>query len=116
MVLLLIACKDANVDNPTAKEILSENRDADIIQLDGLIYSRNIDENRESDFVRGDKIGEILEQTTKAWWFRDLYASKLPKGTEIFSTEKEYIQEDAPMVILVEIDGELMEYHVLVEG
>lgn len=114
--MLLTACKAASVDNPTAKEILSENSDADIIQLDGLIYSRNMDEDSESGYVIGDKIGEIREQTTKTWWFRDLYASKLPKGTEVFSTEKEYIEEDVPIVILIEIDGELIEYHVLVEG
>ncbi|WP_226682902.1 hypothetical protein [Sutcliffiella horikoshii] len=114
--MLLTACKATSVDNPTANEILSENSDADIIQLEGLIYSRYMDENSESDYVKGDKIGEILEQTTNTWWFRDLYASKLPKGTEIFSTEKGYIEEDLPIVILVEIDGELIEYHVLVEG
>lgn len=64
----------------------------------------------------GEKIGEIQEQTTKTRLFRDLYASKLPIGTEVFSTDNEYIQEDIPVVILVEIDGQLIEYHVLVEG
>lgn len=114
--MLLTACKATSEENPTAKEILTENSDADIIQLDGFIYSRNIDESRESDYVKGDKLGEIEEQTTNTWWFQDFYASKLPKGTEIFSTENEYIKEDEPIVILVEIDGELIEYHVLVEG
>ncbi|MEA3318638.1 MAG: hypothetical protein U9Q88_01335 [Bacillota bacterium] len=113
MVLLLTVCNEATVENPTAKEVLSENSDADIIQLNGFIYSRTIDEKNESGYVKGEKIGEIKEQSTSTWWFRDLYASKLSKGTEIFSTD---VVADVPTVILVEIDGELVEYHVLIEG
>ena len=104
--------------NPTAKEILDDNSDADIIKLDGLIYSRNTNSEIEPEdrYSKGVKIGEIKKKTTNTLFFRNLYASKLPKGTEVFATDEEYKSGDAPFVILVEINGELIEYNALVEG
>lgn len=112
---MIAGCHD--VGNPSAKDILDGNRDADIIKLDGLIYSRGIKPHTEleNSYSKGEKIGEIKKTTTNQWWFRNLYASKLPKGTEVYSID-EYKTGDAPFVILVEIDGELIVYHALVEG
>lgn len=118
IVLLITGCTSASTRNPTAKKILDGNSDADIIKLDDLIYSRNTNPDRkpENGYSKGEKIGEIKEKTTNTWWFRNLYASKLPKGTEVFSTDEKYKSGDGQFVILVEIDGELIDYHALVEG
>ncbi|WP_139184386.1 hypothetical protein [Sediminibacillus albus] len=118
LVLLITGCNSASTGNPTAKEILDGNSNADIIKLDDLIYSRNTNPDRKpkDGYSKGEKIGEIKKKTTNTLWFRNLYASKLPKGTEVFSTNEEYKSGDAPFVILVEMDGELIDYHALVEG
>jgi hypothetical protein len=113
-IFSITGCSPAATDNPTAKEILDDNSDADIIKLDDLIYSRS--SNIENDYSKGEKIGEIKKKTTNTLWFGNLYASKLPKGIEVFSTNEEYKSGDAPFVILVEIDGELLDYHALIEG
>ncbi|MBM7660238.1 hypothetical protein JOC85_001005 [Bacillus mesophilus] len=116
VVLCLSAC--GSTGNPTAKEMLDVNNDADIIKLDDLIYSPNTnpDIKPEEGYSKGMKIGEIKMKTSNRYWFRNLYASKLPKGTEVFSTDEVYKSGDAPLVILVEVDGELIDYHALVEG
>jgi hypothetical protein len=113
-ILLITGCSSGATGNPTAKEILDDNSDADIIKLDGLIYSRS--SNTENDYSKGAKIGEIKKKTTNTLWFGNLYASKLSKGTEVFSIKEEYKSGDAPFVILVEKDGELLDYHALIEG
>jgi hypothetical protein len=117
-VLIITGCSSVSKGNPTAKEILDGNSDADIIMLDGLIYSKDADSDMKSkdDYSKGVKIGEIKKKTTNTLWFRNLYASKLSKGTEVFSTDEEYKSGDAPFVILVEIHGKLIKYKVLVEG
>lgn len=118
IVLLITGCSSGATDNPTAKEILDGNSDADIIKLDGLIYSKNTNPETklENGYSKGDKIGEIKKKTTNTWWYRSLFASKLPKGTEVFSADEDYKSGDAPFVILVEIDGKIIDYHALVEG
>lgn len=103
-----------SVGNPTAIDILKTNRDADIIKLDGLIYSRL--SNPKDGYAKEEKIGEIKKKTTNTFWFRNLYSSKLPKGTEVYSTEEDYESGDAPYVILIELNGELIEYQAIIEG
>ena len=71
-ILLITGCSSATTENPTAKEILNDNSDADIIKYDGLIYSRN--SNIENDYSNGEKIGEIKKQTINTLWFGNLYA------------------------------------------
>jgi hypothetical protein len=62
------------------------------------------------------ELEKLRKKTKNTLWFRNFYASKLQKGTEIFSTNQEYIIGDAPFVILVELGGELIDYHALIEG
>lgn len=110
-------CGSSSVGNPTAKEILDGNNSADIIKLDGLIYQRDTNSSSKSqNYSKGEKVGEIKKRTTNTWWYRNLYATKLSKGTEVFSTDEEYKSGDAPFVILIEMDGELIVYHSLREG
>ncbi|WP_226036601.1 hypothetical protein [Aquibacillus saliphilus] len=107
------------IGNPTAKEILTGNPDADILKLDGLVYSNasELEWIKDNEYTRGDQIGEIRKQTTNTWWYRNFSASKLQKGTKIYtSNDKEYKSGDAPVIVLVEGNNELLVYHSLREG
>ncbi|MFJ7935467.1 hypothetical protein [Sporosarcina sp. NPDC096371] len=115
-ILFLTGCGSRG--NPTAKEIIKGNSDADMIQIDEIIFSRTANSYGESEngYIKGGKIGEIKKKSKNTLWYRNFYASKLPKGTEVFSIDEEYETGDKFYVILVDIDGELMEYHALIEG
>ncbi len=107
------------VGNPTVSEILKGNPDADILKLDGLVYTNTTELpwTRDMDFTKGDLIGKVNRQTTNTWWFFNLYASKLPKGTKVYTAnENEYEDGDAPWAVLVEYEGELLIYEAMVEG
>ncbi|MFB4169428.1 hypothetical protein [Virgibacillus sp. JSM 102003] len=106
------------IGNPTAKDILKGNPDADILKLDGLIYSNVsdrewLDDNR---YTKGEKIGEIKKQTTATWWFRNFFATKLPKGTKIFMSNGKEYGEYPPSLVIVEINNEELVYQAMVEG
>ncbi len=106
-------------DNPSAKDILDGNADADILQLDGLVYSNvsNRDWISEREYTKGEKIGEIKKQTTNTWWFWNLYASKLPAGTAVYTANgEEYGKGDAPLNVMVKRNGEWEVYQSLREG
>ncbi|GGF22546.1 hypothetical protein GCM10010954_21710 [Halobacillus andaensis] len=119
MVLAMIFQSHESAGNPTAKEIVSENPDADILKLDGLIYTNVSDREwiKDNDYTKNKAIGEVKKQTTNTWWYRNLYASKLPKGTKIYSVnDREYSKGDAPAFIMVEKNDEEAIYQSLVEG
>ena len=115
-ILLIAGCGVRG--NPTAKEILKGNSDADIIKINNIIFSRVDNPYVEPDngYIKGGKIGEIKKQSKNSLGFGNYYASKLPKGTEVFSSDVEYKSGDSFFVILVEIDGELVDYHAQLEG
>ncbi|WP_181350303.1 hypothetical protein [Thalassobacillus sp. CUG 92003] len=105
--------------NPTAHEILNNNPNADILKLDGVVYSNVSDRDwvERHDYNKNELIGEVKKQTNNTWWFRNYYASKLPKGTKIYSTnEGTYTKGDAPAFIIIEYDNALLIYQSLVEG
>ncbi|TFB22882.1 hypothetical protein E3U55_06485 [Filobacillus milosensis] len=104
------------IDNPTARDILNNSPNADIIKLDGLIYL-NATESDKRELVKGEKIGEIKGQSSTSWWFWNLYATKLPEGTDVYTTkDNNYNNGDAPFTILVELEGKTLKYKALVEG
>lgn len=117
MLFLLMGCTAASTGNPSAKDILKEDKEADIIKVGSLIYTKSYNPVTESAYERSNlyKIGEIKKQTTSKLFFQDFYASQLPKGTEVFSTE-EYNYGKAPYVLIVESSDEYIEYHALIEG
>lgn len=107
------------IGNPTAKDILEGNSDADILKLDGIIYSNASDSEwiQDNEYTRGEEIGEVKKETTNTWWYRNLYASQLPKGTKVYTTNgKEYKKGDSPILVIVRINNELLVYQSLVEG
>ncbi|SHM91186.1 hypothetical protein [Gracilibacillus kekensis] len=118
-IVLIASANSSAIGNPTAREVLKANTDADIIQLDGLIYS-NVTDNewiKEQEYLLGDKIGEIKKQTKRKWFYRDYFATILPKGTAIYIRERQEYEKDAtPFIVLVEKDGEILVYQAMVEG
>lgn len=117
MLFLLVGCTASSTGNPTAKDILKEDKEADIIKVGSLIYTKNYNPVTESAYERSNlyKIGEIKKQTTRKLFFQDFYVSQLPKGTEVFSTE-EYNHGRTPYILIVESSDEYIEYHALIEG
>ncbi len=108
----------SSIGNPSARDILINNQDADIIQLDGLIY-QNVS-NREwvsTDYQIGESVGEIKKRTDRTWLYRDFFATKLDKGTIIYAEKEDNDQKREVMsTLLVEIEDELLVYQALVEG
>ncbi|MGE7695301.1 hypothetical protein ACQKNC_14475 [Lysinibacillus sp. NPDC094177] len=111
-LLLLTGCSSVIPDNPTAKTILKEDAQADILQLDQLIYIKVADQEslKKGNFIKEENIGKI-KKTTTSLFFKDFYATKLPVGSEIFATN-----DHDTYTIIVEIDGKQILYKALVES
>ncbi|MFB7156257.1 hypothetical protein [Lysinibacillus sp. NPDC056232] len=112
-LLVLTGCSSVIPGNPTAKTILKENAQADILQIDELIYIKAADQEslKKDAFIKEDKIGEIKKTTTSTLFFKDFCATKLPVGSEIFATN-----DHDTYTIIVEIEGKQLLYTALVEG
>jgi len=112
-VLVLTGCSSVIPGNPTSKSILKEDPQADILQIDQLIYIKASDQEslKKGDFIKEDKIGEIKKTTASTLFFKDFYATKLPVGSEIFATN-----DHDTYTIIIEIDGQQILYKALVEG
>lgn len=115
ILVVLAGCSGLDSGNPTAKDILKEDNSADIIQVGDLVYSKGSPQSA-SELIKGMKIGEIKKRTTSTLFFQNFYASQLPEGTEVFSSNGDYNREDTIYILVVELDGELIEYHALLEG
>jgi hypothetical protein len=104
-------------DKVTARDVLKQDDDADIIQYDGFIYNNvtNLEWFQEAgniQFSKEELLGEVKKQTTNSWLFNDLSASKLPKGTKVYSESTDV----RPGVLFVEYKGEELCYMELLEG
>ncbi|WP_238600642.1 hypothetical protein, partial [Metasolibacillus meyeri] len=104
--LALISCSAGSPTNPTARSILKEDVQADILQYEGLIYSNAA--HLDIAFTKGEKLGEIKKTTTISIGFKDFYATQLTAGTEIFSTNTQ--------LIIAEVNGKQIPYLALIEG
>ncbi|WP_407272471.1 hypothetical protein [Radiobacillus sp. PE A8.2] len=91
--IVLVACNnqtnginESDIGNPTVKEILTKNNDADIFVLNGVVYSNaeDIEWVNEMELTLGKDIGEIKKQTQESDEFENFTASKLPVGTKIY--------------------------------
>lgn len=97
--------------NPDAEEVLTLDPEADIFQLDGVIYKTKIDWVEELNLTKGEQVGEIKIRNDSDTDFEDEMSNKLPVGSNIFST----IEKEGP-ILLVELEGKLLKYYALVEG
>ncbi|MGE7925002.1 hypothetical protein ACQKND_17735 [Viridibacillus arvi] len=104
----LVGCSTAT-HNPTAKELLKEHPDIDILQYQDIIYSKT--EMIEFEAEKGNLLGEIKKRKITGSMFKDFYASKLVKGTKIFA-----VADDNTFILIAEVDGDLIYYKALLEG
>ena len=118
IVILLVSANSSSISNPNARNILSENPDADIIQWDGVVYQNVTDrEWLPTGYQTGEVIGEIVKKTNRQWFYRDRFATKLEKGTILYANEgSDYQSSEFLSTILVEEEGQLLIYQALVEG
>lgn len=116
-LFLLTSCGVVDGGRVTARDILKQNKDADIIQYAGSIYSNvtNLEwfqERKEQIVITKDYyLGEVQNQTNNSWIFKELSATKLPKGTKVYSRD-----EEADGMLIVEYEGEILYYMELLEG
>lgn len=98
------------IDSIDAEEILKLDSNADIFQYDGVIYKTNIDWVEELSFTKDVQIGEIKTKNDANTNFKDEMSNKLPVGAKIFSAK------ERGDILIVESEGEIKKYLVIVEG
>jgi len=101
------------IGNPTAEDILSNDKNADIFNAHGVIYSKavNIEWVSEQELVLGEKLLEIKQHTINSKDFEHGSATKLPIGTKIYKPKN----GTGPILIAV-LDGKKVNYIGLIEG
>lgn len=97
-------------ENPDAKEILTLDPDADILQFNNIIYQTNIDWVEELTLTKDKQIGEIKRKNETDTHFENEMANKLPVGAKIFTTKED------DMCLIVEAEGKTYTYYAIVEG
>lgn len=115
--LLLAACGVADGGKVTARDVLKNNEDADILMYNGFIYSNVTDldwfQKDSNRYTKGEHLGDIKKTTSSSFGFRNFYATVLPEGTSIYSNNED---KEGVGMILVEVDGEVLYYMQLLEG
>ncbi|NOU77020.1 hypothetical protein GC098_37635 [Paenibacillus sp. LMG 31458] len=61
ITFIIASCNSQYIGNPTAKDILTNNKDSDIFMLNGIIYSNSEDIEwvNERELTLGEEVGEI---------------------------------------------------------
>lgn len=98
------------IDSIDVEEILKLDSNADIFQYDGVIYKTNIDWVEELSLTKDVQIGEIKTKNDANTNFKDEMSNKLPVGAKIFSAK------ERGDILIVESEGEIKKYLVIVEG
>ncbi|MCL1694228.1 hypothetical protein [Lysinibacillus sp. BPa_S21] len=113
LIFILVGCTPAINTNPTAKSILKEHSQADILQYNNLIYinATSLESMKEIEYIKCKKIGEIIKTTNSSKNFQDFYATQLESGTEIYSTNDNNIY-----TIIADTNGQQILYMALLEG
>jgi hypothetical protein len=114
--LAFTGCGMADGGKVTARDVLKQSDDADIIQYEGFVYNNvtNLEwfqDGKEVTFSKEHLLGEVKKQTTNSWLFNDFSATKLPKGTKIYSNT-----EGVKGFLFVEFEGVELYYMQLLEG
>ncbi|CAG9622946.1 hypothetical protein [Sutcliffiella rhizosphaerae] len=116
LAFILSFYNSINNGNPTARDVIKKYPEADIIQMNGVVYSK-VTHLDSTSYQIGSKIGEIKKQTNNSILYRDMYASKLRVGTAIFQAEGETVDQDfIPLLIFAELEGTFSVYQALIEG
>lgn len=114
-LLVVTGCGVADGGKVTAKEVLKQNPEADILQYNGFIYNNVTHlewfEHDKEKHIKNNLLGEIKKQSTSSFGFKDLSSSKLPIGTKIYSTN-----ENELGIIIVEYEGNDFYYMQLIKS
>ncbi|MEC0229791.1 hypothetical protein [Paenibacillus alba] len=110
IALLMLAGCNQTTHNPTAKEILVQNPNADVFQHKGIIYTNasNIEWVQQTELTIGEKVGVIKSQYKKGLTFENEMATKLPVGVEIF--------DGGRSILIVKLEGKEIRYLGMIEG
>ncbi|MFJ7827969.1 hypothetical protein [Psychrobacillus sp. NPDC096623] len=118
-LISISACGVADDGKITAKDVLKQNADADILMYKDRIYSNMTEvewfEQMKEKYIKHNLIGEIEKQSTNSIGFKDMTATKLPVGTKVHASRE--IDNDQELgVLIVEFEGEYLYYMQLLEG
>lgn len=98
----------------TAKDVLTEDHDADIFQHNGLIYTNSNGYKSELDedinLEKGKQISEVVKKSSDFEKFGNGVATNLPVGTKIYQVPGQGL-----IVLTVEIDDERIIYIAIIE-
>lgn len=102
------------IGNATAEEILARDPDADIFQLNGIVYlnAHDIEWVQEEVLEAGEAVGIIEQEYDENLPFEDGMATELPVGTKIFETQP----HKGPILVVKADDDTLVKYLGLIEG
>ncbi|KQS45190.1 hypothetical protein [Exiguobacterium sp. Leaf196] len=97
-------------EKPTALDVLGEDSTADIFQLNDTIYKSDVKWAEKTEVTKSKKVGEIKKMSSDQYDFDNGTATKLSKGTVIYSTK------ERNEILLVSFKGKLKKYVALGEG
>jgi len=114
-VWILVGCNNEEImqstsEKPTASEVLSEDSKADIFQFNDTIYKSDVAWAEKTEVTQNKKVGEIKRRSSDRDDFDNGTATKLSKGTALYSTKE---RND---ILLVSFKGKLKKYVALGEG
>lgn len=114
-VWILVGCNDEEImqstsEKPTASEVLSEDSKADIFQFNDTIYKSDVAWAEKTEVTQNKKVGEIKRNSSDRDDFDNGTATKLSKGTALYSTK------ERNEILLVSFNGKLKKYVALGEG
>lgn len=114
-VWILVGCNNEEImestsEKPTAFEVLSEDSKADIFQFNDTIYQSDVAWAEKTEVTQKEKVGEIKRRSSDKDDFDNGTATKLSKGTVLYSTK------ERNEILLVSFNGKLKKYVALGEG
>lgn len=114
-IWMLVACSNKNdmqstSEKPTASEVLREDSTADIFQFNDTIYKSDVVWAEKTEVTQNKKVGEIKRRSSDRDDFDNGTATKLSKGTALYSTK------ERNEILLVSFNGKLKKYVALGEG
>ncbi|MGE6488588.1 hypothetical protein ACQKE5_09860 [Paenisporosarcina sp. NPDC076898] len=97
--------------------MIKQDSEADIIQINGFIYSNMTElewfQERKEKLIKHTLLGETQKQSTSSFGFKDWTATKLPVGTKIYSASENGLELD---ILIVEVDDKVFYYMKFLEG
>lgn len=116
MAVLNLAGYSADGGSVTARDVLKQNEDTDILKYGGFVYSNATDlewfQEVKDRIQKGEEIGKIKKVTTSSLFFTNYSATKLPEGTVLYDTN----DGDTGTIYVETEDGEVQYYIQLLEG